>query len=106
MIYVILIVWALWVFYLASMSLSRAKSEGTLSTPAYIAGYPVLLVGLLLDLLVNIIIFTVILFEWPKELTVTRRLKRHIRLDGWRGKIATWLAKYILDPFDPSGRHI
>ena len=88
-------------FYLACMNLSKARSEGTLSTVAYIVGYPVLL-----DFLVNVVVFTVILFEWPKELTVTRRLKRHIKLGGWRAKVAAWLAKYILDPFDPSGRHI
>ena len=106
MIYVILTVWTLWVFYLACMNLSKARSEGTLSTVAYIVGYPVLIIGLLLDFLVNVVVFTVILFEWPKELTVTRRLKRHIKLGGWRAKVAAWLAKYILDPFDPSGRHI
>lgn len=104
--YTLLSIWLLWVFYLAVMNLSRARNAGTLSTAAYIVGYPVLIVGLLLDLIVNVIVLTIIMLELPKETTVTSRLKRHSRKGGWRADIANWLGKYILDPFDPSGKHI
>ena len=38
----LLVIWALWIFYLAVMSLYRANAAGTLSTPAKWLGYPVL----------------------------------------------------------------
>lgn len=100
--------YALWLFYLAVMNLKRAKDAGTLPRAALWAGYPILFAGLLLDLLVNLIVATVVFFDWPKELTVTARLKRYVRTmpDSWRAKAAQWFAVHFLDTFDPSGRHI
>lgn len=110
MIYALLIglgsTYALWIFYLAVMGLKRAKDAGLLSTTAKCLGYPVLIVGYVLDCFVNITVMTVLLLEIPKETTVTSRLKRHNETStGWRKAVALW-AEPLLDPYDPSGNHI
>lgn len=102
----VLLLWALWVVYLAVMSLKRGKDAGTLTFWCKVFGYPVLFFGLLLDLICNLLVLTVILGEVPRELTVTSRLKRHNRTStGWRKAVAVW-AEQLLNQFDPSGRHI
>lgn len=98
--------WTLWVFYLAVMNLKRGKDAGTLTFWCKFFGYPVLFVGLVLDLICNLLVLTVLLGEVPRELTVTSRLKRHNRTStGWRKAVAAW-SEQLLDQFDPSGDHI
>ena len=97
--------YALWIFYLAVMNLKRVRDEGKLSKLALYLGMPVLFVGYVLDALINIFVMTLILLEIPEELTVSERLKRHNKVDGWRKKVAQWFEP-LLDPFDPSGNHI
>ena len=104
--YGFLLLYALWVFFLAVMSLKRAKDAGLLTTTAKVFGYPVLFTGLLLDFIANTLVLTVLLGELPREGTVTSRLKRHNRNStGWRKAVAAW-AEPLLDPYDPSGDHI
>ena len=98
--------YATWVLYLAVMTLQRAKEAGTLSTWAWRFGYPVLLVGYLMDFLVNIFILSFILMEAPREWLITARLSRHIKApSGYRKAVATWICSQLLDAFDPSGCH-
>ena len=98
--------YALWVFYLAVMNLKRARDVGLLNKTALTLGYPVLFAGYILDAFVNIFVMTFLFLEMPEELTVTERLKRHIKTsDGWRLRLASWFIP-ILDPFDPSSHHI
>jgi hypothetical protein len=96
----------LWIFYLAVMNLKRAKNAGLLNKTAVVLGTPVLIVGYLLDAFVNITLMTLVFQEMPQEMTVTARLKRHIKeSSGWDLRAAAWFIP-LLDPFDPSGRHI
>ena len=98
--------YALWIFYLAVMSLKIAKEADLLTTTTKVLGYPVLFIGYVLDCFVNTTVMTVVLFELPQEMTVTARLKRHNQTSrGWRKAVAVW-AEPLLDPFDPSGNHI
>lgn len=98
--------YALWVFFLAVMSLKRVKDAGLLTATTKALGYPVLFAGLAMDLFVNATLMTLVLGEIPREMTVTARLKRHNREStGWRKAVAAW-AEPLLDPFDPSGDHI
>lgn len=98
--------YALWIFYLAVMSLKRAQDAGRLSISAKVFGYPVLFAGLVLDFFVNVTLCTALFLELPREMTVTARLKRHNRKsDGWRQRLAAWFEP-LLDPYDPSGDHI
>ena len=120
--------YVLWIVYIAIMGFKRAKNDGTLSKTAKALGYPWLVVGYLLDGVVNFVVLTVLLIELPRELTVTARLQRHnitkkiedftgfswwgcfrawfknVMLP-WRKALVCW-AKPLLDPFDPSGTHI
>ena len=100
------LVYVLWVLYLAVMALKRARIAGQLTRLTYGMGLPVLLVGYTLDAVCNVFLLSILLLEPPQELTVTARLKRHIReSQGWRLKVARWFVP-LLDPFDPSGKHI
>lgn len=97
----------LWIFYLAVMTLYRARGLGTLSRAAYAFGLPLLYIGLLIDFLVNALIVSWVFFEAPEEWTVSARLSRHIHdSDGWRKSTALWIGKNLLDAFDPSGTHL
>lgn len=98
--------YTLWIFYLAVMCLKRARDEGLLHKRALYFGMPVLVVGYVLDALINWLVLSLILLEMPRETTVTSRLKRHNKsVDGWRKSVAVWFEP-LLDPFDPSGNHI
>ena len=98
--------YTLWIFYLAVMNLKRAKDAGQLTATAKCLGYPVLIVGYLLDCFVNLSVMTILLLEIPQETTVTSRLSRHLNEgEGWRKAIAAWAAP-LLDVFDPSGAHL
>lgn len=98
----------LWVHYLAVMSLARAQSAGQLTTLTYRMGMYTLFKGLILDFVVNVFVMTFILWELPREMTVTARLKRHNQkspLNSWGKRVAMWFEP-VLDPFDPKGDHI
>lgn len=98
--------YVLWLFYLAVMNLARAKRAGLLSKTASVLGLPILLIGYLLDLLLNVTVMTVVLIELPQETTVTARLKRHhLESTGWRLAVVLWFEP-LLDPYDPSGDHV
>lgn len=98
--------YALWIFFLAVMSLKRAHEAEMLSPTAKVLGYPVLVIGYALDFFVNVFVMTLVLMEMPQETTVTARLKRHNREStDWRKAVALW-AEPLLDPYDPSGKHI
>ena len=95
-----------WFCFLAVMNLKRAKDLGLLNKTARALGTPILLVGYVLDLFVNVLVMTPLLMELPEELTVTARLKRHIRYStGWRQRLALWFVP-LLDPFDGTGHHV
>lgn len=100
--------YALWILYLAVMNLSRVKKLGLLNRTHIILGTPILVVGYLIDFLLNVIVLTPLLFELPRETTVTARLKRLNRAPDtgpWRMKVVKFFEP-IVDPFDPSGDHI
>lgn len=100
------LVYLLWVFYIAVMNVKRVQAAGKLTPFAKALALPVALVGIAIDITANWLVFTVVLFELPKETTVTARLKRHHReSQGWRLAVVLFIEP-ILDPFDPSGDHV
>lgn len=105
--YSLLAVYLGWIIYLAVMALSRAKKENTLTAWTRTLGYPVLIFGLLLDVVLNAVILSVVFLEPPKEWLMTARLKRHARYtDRPRSlRIVKWFRQF-LDPFDPKGKHL
>lgn len=98
--------YALYVFYCAVMNIKRVRDMGKLTTMGKVLAYPTLVIGLILDLLVNVFVMSFILVEIPQELTVTSRLKRHHKEStGWRLAVVKFFEP-VLDPLDPSGDHV
>lgn len=98
--------YGLYVFYAAVMNIKRVRDMGKLTTLGKVFGYPTLVIGLVLDLLVNVLVMSVILLEIPREFTVTSRLKRHhAESTGWRLVVVLFFEP-LLDPLDPSGDHV
>lgn len=98
--------WCLWVLFLAVMNLGQAKVEGKLHGFALYAGYTVLGVGLLVDLVVQVLVASVLWLELPRELTVSERVARLCKSGiGWRKDLALWFRRVLLAPFDRSGGH-
>ena len=91
--------------YIKIMRLKRIRdSEGKdLKWYHKFYGYPLLAVGVVLDTLLNVIVGTIIFREFPRELLLTPRLDRWARedKDGYRGKFARFVCRYMLNPFDP-----
>ena len=96
----------LYVWYAAVMNVKRVRDMGKLEQVGKLFGYPTLIIGLILDLIVNVFVMTILMYEVPRELTVTSRLKRHNRTSqGWRLKVVKFFEP-MLDPLDPSGDHV
>ena len=102
----LVLTYALYVVYGSVMNIKRVRDAGKLTTMGKVLGYPTLIIGLFLDLLVNVFVMTFIMLELPREFTVTRRLKRHhAESNGWRLAVVKFFEP-VLDPLDPSGDHI
>ena len=95
----------LWCDYLGVMALKRQRDNGGLSGPAKLFGTYVLMRGYLLDFLCNVVHCTVLLRELPRELTVTKRLRRHIEGNTVHAAKCLAFRTQLLDGFDPAGIH-
>jgi hypothetical protein len=105
LLFALAITYGLYVFYCAVMNLKRVRDAGKLTAVGKALGYPTLMIGYVLDVLVNVLVMTVVMLELPRETTVTARLKRHQKSKGWRLAVVKFLEP-VLDPIDPSGDHI
>lgn len=96
----------LWILFLAVMSLKRAYDDKTISKPALFFGALPLILGLIVDFIVNVFVATFVFLEPPREFTVSERLSRLLTSkSGWRRDGACWFCTKFLDVFDPSGKH-
>ena len=103
--YVLLTVYLLWLHFVAIMHLKHMRAAGILTRSQRAFGYPALVIGLLLDLAVQLVI-TLPFLELPREWTVSGRLWRLSNgKPGWRQKLALTLRTALLDTADPSGTH-
>lgn len=95
-----------WLFYLAIQALAPRKRE--MHPVARYHGYALLAVGLVLDVLVNVLVASVLFLKLPRDALLTGRLTRY-KNDAterpWRRKLAGWLCEHLLDTFDPDGCH-
>lgn len=69
---------------------------------------PITVIAAILDVLLNYSLFALLTWDRPqaKELTFSQRLNRLATYIDWRGVLARWIAKYLLDWADPRGKHI
>lgn len=103
--YIYLSLLTFYALYLAVMSLYRAYKAGTMPLASKVLGYQLLMIGLVLDVVMNLTLFSLVFVEVPREWLVTDRLKRHIKQSGYRGWLARFICHSLLSPFDPSGNH-
>ena len=109
MIYFYLLLADLYLFfilYVASMGIIRTHAEGKLNIVLWTLCLPFVAISLVIDFINNMIIFTLLFLELPRELLVTSRLKRHSTQQTFRGKLARWIGTNILNPFDHTGNHL
>jgi hypothetical protein len=97
--------WFSWGIYLAIMHLKTMRDQNKLTPASKVFGYPWVFIFLGLDVLYNIVIGTVIFWEFPREWLFTARVSRLNDRKDWKGKLAKFLCKELLDPFDPDGSH-
>jgi hypothetical protein len=96
----------LWIFYLAVMSLTHAQKTGRLTRASRTLGLPILLIGYAADVLVNATLFSLLVWDLPREYTVTQHINRLLRHGKPLQKtISHWVCHHLLDTFDPSGKH-
>jgi len=102
----VLIAYALWDRYVLIMALYRAHLNKHLRGLNKKLAIPNVIVGFLLDVLVNLTWASIVFRELPREWLVTTRLQRHIRSPkhSWRRERAKWWCEQ-LDPLDPTGKH-
>lgn len=94
--------------YILVMGVYRAHLAGRLTPALYALTAPWVAIGLLMDVVANLLIATFIFLEPPREWLVTTRLTRY-RADeplvSWRYRWACWICDHLLDVFDPTGNH-
>lgn len=95
----------LWCDYLGVMALKRQRDGWGLSGFSKTIGTWILIRGYLLDALCNFFHMTLVLRELPQELTVTKRLRRHIEGNTRHAPFCLAIRTQLLDGFDPDGIH-
>lgn len=90
--------------YAAVMNFKRARDTVGLTKLQTVCGSYILIRGYLLDLFCNVVHASLILREFPRELTVTRRLRRHIEGNTQHAALCLRL-RQELDALDPAGIH-
>jgi hypothetical protein len=109
MIYLYILLADLYLFfimYVASMAMIRAHAEKKLNGLLWVLCVPFVAISILLDFINNVLVFTLVFFELPKEWLVTDRLKRHAKQHTLRGKLARYIGDLLLNPFDHTGNHL
>jgi hypothetical protein len=100
-------IYALWLFYLATMNLRRAREAGRLSRLVLAIALPILALAVAIDVAVNLVLATIVFFDRQREWTLSARLARYlVDPSRWRAELAMWIAEHLLDPFDPNGQHL
>jgi hypothetical protein len=99
-------IYAFWLLYLVVMGVYRAHLSKRLQPVALILLLPVVLLGVIVDIVSNLILAPILFLDLPKELLVTSRLIRYRNYDsGWRNKVANYICSNLLDVFDPNNQH-
>lgn len=104
----VFLIWSLFVSYVFVMNAKRVRDRGNLTHLAYVLSWPVLIVGVLVDVLVNQLYFSVICWDFTHWGTVTSRMKRYKYGDAtpWQKKVSAFVELHIDDYEDQPGGHI
>ena len=108
LLYVALYLYAFWCLYIAVMGLYRAQLAGRLHGVKLWMAYPLVAIGIAMDVIAQYAIASVVFLDPPRkgEHLVTSRLQRYMREPGTRRyALAKWICLHLLDVFDPTGAH-
>lgn len=98
--------WIFWALYVFTMGLYRSFLAGRLRGLPLLLASPFVIVAFVLDFLFQVTVFTVVFWDRPRHWLVTHRLRAYMRgRNTWRRRLADYLCKHLLDPFDPTGAH-
>jgi hypothetical protein len=100
--------WGFWALFIFMMGVYRAFLKKRLKGLSLILSIPFLVVAFLVDFLMQMTVFSVLFWDWPKHWLVTHRLrfyKKTLPKTTRRYRFADYLCKHLLDPFDPTGEH-
>jgi hypothetical protein len=106
--YVVLATYIFWCLYIAVMGCYRAHLDGRLEGITKILAYPLVLVGIIVDVVFQYTVACIVFRDLPRrnEYLVTARLQRYVaKNSGWRSVWAMWICTNLLDMFDPAGDH-
>ena len=92
---------AFWLLWIVISGLARARDEGRLSPLMVKIGIALAYFGLVWDVLCNIFLCSFLFWEFPREATLSQRLRRLVLTTGWRQKLALWIAVDLVNPFSP-----
>lgn len=103
MIYFLLASFLFWFLYATLMRARdkvQANPEG--SKVIKVLGYALLLIGYPYDVIYNYTYGSIVFWQFPRsgEYTFTARLKRTVTLNTWRGDIARFVCRYLVNPLD------
>ena len=94
-----------WVLFVFAFSLKKTYDDPNADkhpVVAWLARAIVYTVGVPADVVLQVL-SSVPFLDLPREVVLTSRLKRYKREqpDSWRGITATWVCRYMLNPWDP-----
>jgi hypothetical protein len=104
----LVLIWLLFVSYVFVMGAKRARDRKTLTPLAYVLSWPVLIVGVAVDVLVNQLYFSVICWDFTHWGPVTSRMKQYKYNDAsaWQKKVSAFVEHHVDDYEDRPGGHI
>ena len=91
------------------MGVKRVRDRGALTKLSYTLSLPILVVGVVVDVLVNQFYMAVICLDFAHLGTVTSRMKgykRNASATAWQKAVSAWIEKHIDDFDDAPGGHI
>lgn len=93
-----------WVFYIAAMGLIPKLRAGEIPLAVRPMAYTAVLMAVLIDVCITLLL-SLLLWDLPREPLLTGKLKRLKANGGWRGRVAEWVCRDCLNPFDKTGEH-
>ena len=105
-VYSVLAIMLLEVLYLTVMGLKISHETNTLSPIMKLFGNTIFTIGYVWDIWCNLTVTSVWLLDFPREFTVSAKLKRLVNGVDWRAKWAIKISSECLNPFSPGGPHI
>ena len=94
------------VLYRIVMWLQRWKDAKT--QPKYLLVIAIAFVEMCIvfDYLVNVYPTTILFWDFTIEGSISQRLRRLVKTEGWRKDLAVWAAQKLLNPYSNGGPHI